>query len=81
MPIAEIVTFVGIFLFVAIIAVNLLRIISLLNGVSTNLNVVLGHLDTTVEKTSPIPRAVQSIAGSLQPVRSLVQTLVSKLSG
>lgn len=81
MPIAEIVTFVGIFLFVALIAVNLLRIISLLNQTSSNLNVVLGHLDTTVEKTGPIPRAVQSIAGSLQPVRSLVQTLVSELSG
>lgn len=81
MSIAGIVTLIGVFLVVAIIAVHLLRIISMLKQVSTNLDLVVGHLDTTVEKTGPIPRAIQSIAGSLQPVRSLVQGLVNQLSG
>ena len=80
MPIAGVVTLVGVFLVVAIIAIHLLGIISMLKEVSTNLDTVVGHLDTTVEKTGPIPRAIQSIAGSLQPVRSLVQGLVGKLS-
>lgn len=80
MPIAGIVTLVGVFLVVAIIAFHLLQIISMLKNVSTNLDSIAGHLDTTVDKTGPIPRAVQSIAGSLQPVRSLVQGLVNKLS-
>ena len=81
MPIAGIVTLIGVFLFVAILAVNLLRIVSTLKEVSANLDTVVGHLDVTLDKTGPIPPAVHSIFGSLQPVRELVQTLVGALSG
>ena len=78
MPLAAVVTLVGVGIIVFFLAVALLRIILVLHEVSFNLGTIVACINAIGKQSETVPPTIASVNTALTPVGVAVQSLGTK---